>query len=199
MCWSHNLCWEQTYGSVGIWLKTKLIPFIFLWCYHGRAETWYHNVPGIWDGGVHGPESHLIGHQVDVRRAAPAVGKGVVVAGSAQTPLEYHAARAEVILHLETHITRLSLVVWLSAAATARLLPGCCSGACCSTGSRCKPRGRFQPRRGATGAAQSSAPLQNLPWFCIPTRVCPYSSRPLTTPNGGTTRDVWRPWGHLKS
>lgn len=134
--------------------------------YHRRAEGRYHDVSGIWNGGVHGPESHLVGHEVDVRGAPPAVGECVVVSGPAQAPLEQHAAGAEVILHLERHVTRLPPVPPHSRrrSATLRLLPGCCSGACCSTGSRCRPRGRSQPRRGATGAAQSSAPLQSPPW-----------------------------------
>lgn len=63
----------------------------------------YHNVPGIWNGGVDGPESHLISHEVDVRRASPAVGKRVVVSGAAQAALEQHAAGAEMVLDLERH------------------------------------------------------------------------------------------------
>lgn len=163
--------------------------FPLLWvllCYHRCAERRYHNVPGIWDGGVHSPESHLISHEVDVRGAPPAVGECVVVPGSAQAPLEEHAARAEMILHLERHTTLLyrPFSHFWCFSVTVLLLPGCCSGACCSTGTRCKPRGRFQPTRGATGAAQSSGPLQSLPWFCTPARAGLYSSRPWTTPEG---------------
>lgn len=83
--------------------------FFLLWlllCYHPCADRRYHNVSGVWNGGVHSPEAHLISHEVDVRGASPAVGEGVVVAGSAQAPLEEHAARAEVILHLERHTSR---------------------------------------------------------------------------------------------
>lgn len=161
------------------------LSFLWLLCYHQCAGRRYHNVSGIGNGGVHRPQSHLVSHEVDVRGAPPTVGKCVVVARAAQAPLEQHAARAEMILHLERHVARLSPALLFER--HFRLLPGCCSGACCSTGTRCRPRGPFQPRRGAAGAAQSSVPLQNPPWFCIPARVCLYSSRPLTTPRGGTS------------
>lgn len=110
----HNLCLEQTYGSVSIWLIVTLILFsvcfFLLWlllCYHQCAERRYHNVSGVWNGCVDSPEPHLISHEVDVGGASPAVGEGVVVAGSAQAALEQHAARAEVILHLERHTSLL--------------------------------------------------------------------------------------------
>lgn len=62
----------------------------------------YHDVASVGDGGVDGPQTHLVSHQVDVGGAAPAVREGVVVARSTQTALEQDAAGAEVVLHL-TH------------------------------------------------------------------------------------------------
>lgn len=61
--------------------------------------------------------------------------------------------------------------------------PGCCSGACCNTASRCKPHGQFLPRGGATNAEQSSVPLWSRPWFCILAHVCLCNSHPWTKPN----------------
>lgn len=55
------------------------------------------NVPGVGDGGVNGPQAVLIRHEVDVGGAAPGVGKGVVVPGSAQAPLHEYTSRAEVV------------------------------------------------------------------------------------------------------
>lgn len=55
------------------------------------------NVPSIWYGGVNSPKPVLIRHQVDVRVAAPGVGEGVVISGTAQTALHQDASRAEVV------------------------------------------------------------------------------------------------------
>ena len=65
----------------------------------------YHDVPSVGDGGVDGPQPHLVGHEVDVGGAPPAVGEGVVVSRSTQAALEQHTAGAEMVLNLgtETH------------------------------------------------------------------------------------------------
>ncbi|KAF3852575.1 hypothetical protein F7725_005930 [Dissostichus mawsoni] len=55
----------------------------------------YHDVPSVGDGGVDGPQPHLVGHEVDVGGPPPAVGEGVVVSRSTQAALEQHTAGAE--------------------------------------------------------------------------------------------------------
>lgn len=161
-----------------------------LLCYQQRAARCYHNVSGVGNGGVDGPEPHLISHEVDVGGAPPAVGESVVVAGSTQAALQQHTAGAEVILHLGRHSAPALALLPVGSASPSllRLLPGCCSGACCSTGSHCRPRGPSRPKHGAGGAAQSSAPWRSPPWFGTPARACPCSSRPWTTPEGGAAR-----------
>lgn len=176
---------------IQIGLKTAFNFFVSYFFYLSQEcrSRLYHNVSSIWDGGVDGPESHLISHEVDVGGPSPAVGKCVVVSGSTQAALEQHAARAEMVLNLERKTHRsITLVIYCQTATVsiaAGLLPGCCSGVCCSRVTRCKPHGLFLPRGGATDAARSSALLWNPPWFCTPARACPYSSRPSTRPEGG--------------
>lgn len=69
-------------------------------CQHGEANP-HHDVSSVGDGSVDGPQSHLIGHEVNIGAASPAVGERVVVSGSTQAALEQHAARAEIVLDLQ--------------------------------------------------------------------------------------------------
>lgn len=69
-----------------------------------QASRLYHYVPSVRDGGVDGPESRLVSHEVDVGGSSPAVGEGVVVPRSAQAALQQHAARAEMVLNLQRQV-----------------------------------------------------------------------------------------------
>lgn len=98
--------------SVVIHLYILCLLFYLVITQSAGSRTLYHNVSSIRDGGVDGPESHLISHEVDVRGPSPAVGKCVVVSGSAQAALQQHAARAEMVLNLERH-TRIHVSLFI--------------------------------------------------------------------------------------